>query len=358
MTISAVSTLALSRQTKTLVRVMQQDLADLQQEVSTGRKRDVAGSIGPSTSVLVDLRNIRLEVEEYRNAISAQSSRLTIMQTAITDIRDVVKGVRDQAITLSGSGEGAATATIQAAARDALQTVQALLNASQSGRFLFGGTRFDVRPVQPADETGPAGLSPAQAVATVVAAAGPLTASSDLTRLLDGPNGLVSLFEGGYDPDGDGTPDPGSFQGTFFHGSTEPVVGRAGRDLPVTYGLTAGDKPVRDILFGLHLLAAVPPDSVPGAVYRDVAERGWRALTDGIDGLVAAQGSLGLQQEALDKADQRYHIEHSLISTRIVKLEEAEPYETALRLNTLQSQLEATFSMTSRLSRLSLVNFL
>ena len=48
----------------------------------------------------------------------------------------------------------------------------------------------------------------------------------------------------------------------------------------------------------------------------------------------------------------------TLIATQVVRLEEADPYETSLRLNTLQTQLEASLSVTARISRLSLVDFL
>ena len=91
---------------------------------------------------------------------------------------------------------------------------------------------------------------------------------------------------------------------------------------------------------------------------RLVAERGWQQLTSALDQLVEKQGVLGLEEEAVDRAGRQFDTQSTLISSQIVNLEEADPYETSLRLNTLQTQLEASFSVTSRISQLSLVNFM
>ncbi|MFM2045921.1 MAG: putative flagellar hook-associated protein 3 FlgL [Pseudomonadota bacterium] len=352
MSLPSVSTLSLARQTRNSIRLMQGEVADRNQELSTGRRIDVAGSIGSRTATLVDLRNARAQVEEFRTSLQAQGSRLTIMQNALAEVRGAATKVRDLALSVSGSGEGPQAGAIDEAARDALQVLQSMLNTSQSGRFLFAGIRFDQRPVQPQDEVGPSGLSPRQAVAQAVAAAGPITAAADVDALIDGPGGLTDLFT-------DANPaDPASFSNTFFLGSTQQVVGRAGDGLPITYRATGGDPAMRDLMQGLHLLAGVPHGSVPGEAYTRVAERGWQQITAALDQLVEIQGVLGLEEEAVDRAARQYDVQATLISTQVVRLEEADPYETSLRLNTLQTQLEASLSITARISRLSLVDFL
>lgn len=358
MAITALSTLSLARQTRGAIATMQAEQQVLQQEISTGRKHDVAGQVGSRTAGLLDLRNVRQDIAAYKDALQSQAARLTTMQDALGQVRTAATKVRDLALGVSGSGTGAAAATIDEAARDALKTVTSMLNASQSGRFLFAGTRFDQRPVQPAEEVAPSGLSPNQAVAQVLAAFGPVTSAADVDALIDGPNGLASLFNDGYDPDGDGVPDPGSFTGTFFQGSTQRVVSRAEADVPITYAVTAGDQPVRDLLMGLHLMSAIPNDSVPTDAYKRVAERGWQMVTSAMDRIVETQGILGLEEETVARTGDRLDIQSTLISTQIVRLEEADPYQTSLRLNTLQTQLEATFAITAKVGRLSLVDYL
>jgi flagellar hook-associated protein 3 FlgL len=46
------------------------------------------------------------------------------------------------------------------------------------------------------------------------------------------------------------------------------------------------------------------------------------------------------------------------LNNQVADLEAADPYETAMRLSQLQTQLEATFSITARMNELTLTKFL
>jgi flagellar hook-associated protein 3 FlgL len=48
----------------------------------------------------------------------------------------------------------------------------------------------------------------------------------------------------------------------------------------------------------------------------------------------------------------------SLLESAIARTEGVDPYEAVMRLNTLTNQLEASYSVTSRISKLSLVNYI
>lgn len=352
MTLSTVSTLSLARQIRTNVRTTQTEMQTLQQELSTGRKIDVAGSLGSRAASLLDLRNVRNELDQFQTAMASQASRMATMQDALTAVRDATTKVRDLALTASGGTSETTAGVIDDAAKDALRTVTNMLNSSMSGRFLFGGTRFDVQPIQAANEVAPSGLSPNGAVQQVLTAFGPLTSAADVDAMIDGPNGLSALF------DDTRVPAAGNFSNTFFHGSTTPVVARAEGSVTVTYGATAGDQAVRDLLKGLHLLNAVPSDSVPDAAYNRLAERAWGLINGASEQLTETQSILGLEEQTIQRTADRLEVEQTLVSTQIVKLEEADPYDATLRLDVLRNQLEATFAVTSNLGKLSLVNYL
>ncbi|MFV3076850.1 flagellin [Niveispirillum fermenti] len=352
MTLSTVSTLSLARQIRNNVRQTQTEMQTLQQELSTGRRIDVAGSLGSRAAALLDLRNVRNEIGQFQTAMAAQASRMATMQDALSAMREATTKVRDLALAASGGGSETTMSVIDEAARDALRTVTNMLNSSMSGRFLFGGTRFDQTPIQAADQPAPSGLSPDGAVQQVLAGFGPITSAADVDALIDGPNGLTALF------DDTRVPAAGNFSNTFFHGSTDPVVARAEGSVTVTYGATAGDPAVRDMLKGLHLLNAIPAGSVPDAAYQRVAERAWGLINSATQQLTETQSILGLEEQTITRTQDRLAVEQTLVSTQIVRLEEADPYEATLRLDVLRNQLEATFAVTSNLGRLSLVNYL
>ncbi|MFV3126436.1 flagellin [Niveispirillum sp. KHB5.9] len=74
--------------------------------------------------------------------------------------------------------------------------------------------------------------------------------------------------------------------------------------------------------------------------------------------LTEAQSILGLEEQTIQRMQDRLEVEQTLVSTQIVKLVEADPYDATLRLDVLRNQLEATFAVTSSLGKLSLANYL
>lgn len=342
MSLGSVSTLSMARLTRNSVRQIQNEMQTLQQELSSGRKIDVAGSLGSGTAQLLDLRNVYNEIEHFQTAMSGQAARMKMMQDAMDSIRDSARPVRDLALTASGGANETTTATIDDAAKDALRSVTNMLNSAMSGRFLFGGTQFDRQPVQGPDEVGGSGTSPMAAVQAVVGAA-PLTSAADVDAMVDGA--LATLFDS-------------QFGDVFFNGSTDPVVARIDGSVTVTYGATAGDQSFRDTLKGLYLLASVPADSVSEEAYKRVSERAWGFLNAGEQGMIETQSVLGLDEERITTNQSRLEVEKTLVSKQIIKLEEADPYESTLRIDVLKTQLEATFSLTANLSKLSLTNYI
>lgn len=349
MSIATVSALSMARYTRNNVRLMQSEMQTLQLEMSNGLKVDIAGSNGSRTASLLELRNVRNEVAQFKDNLVGQSTRLSLMQDALDEVRKSTEEVRNLALTASGTSSDIANATIAEAAQNAMKTVVNMLNSSQSGRFLFAGTKFDQQPLVQPDAVGPSGVTPTQAVSDVITSAGglaSLTTAADVDALIDGPGGLAELFSAA------------NYGDNFFNGSTTPVVGRVEGDITIAYEATAGDQPVRDIMQGLYMLAAVPSDSVTPAAYQQLAKRSWELLERGLGGVVNTQGILGQSEQTVKAAQDRLAVQDTLVSKQIVKMEEADIYTTSLRLDTLKTQLEATFKVTASLQGLSLINYL
>jgi flagellar hook-associated protein 3 FlgL len=75
-------------------------------------------------------------------------------------------------------------------------------------------------------------------------------------------------------------------------------------------------------------------------------------------GLTAAQANLGLAEERVSDARARLGEMETVFSRSLNDLEATDPFDVAARINTLLTGIEATYAMTARLQRLSLVNFL
>jgi flagellar hook-associated protein 3 FlgL len=81
-------------------------------------------------------------------------------------------------------------------------------------------------------------------------------------------------------------------------------------------------------------------------------------LGSALAGLTGLQSNVGATQSAVDDASTRLGVQGKLIDTRIGMLQSADPAALAADIAALTTQLESAYSLTNRLSQLSLVKYL
>ena len=82
------------------------------------------------------------------------------------------------------------------------------------------------------------------------------------------------------------------------------------------------------------------------------------AMLSSADALADAQAEVGTGQGAIERARSRISAERNALEIARAEIVEADPFESATALQTAQIQLESIYTITNRLSNLSLVNFL
>ena len=79
---------------------------------------------------------------------------------------------------------------------------------------------------------------------------------------------------------------------------------------------------------------------------------------DGSQSLQSVMTDLGLKSSTLDTAQNKLNAQISTSKTVLADTQNADPYDVATKLNTLMTQLQASYQVTSSLSQLSLVKFI
>lgn len=133
-------------------------------------------------------------------------------------------------------------------------------------------------------------------------------------------------------------------------------------DRIIKYGAQANQTSLRDTVKAAALLSAVTYDKADPD-----AEQAYKDLTSRVSTITAPSGSetvegvvtqLGLTastlQETLDRNEQMQGIASGVLGDKMG----IDEYEVGTKLTTLQTQLQASYQVTSMLSQLSLVNFL
>ncbi len=91
---------------------------------------------------------------------------------------------------------------------------------------------------------------------------------------------------------------------------------------------------------------------------QDLARRAGLNLLENKTDLTNVAARLGVLEAQIDTAATRNSNEASALQIARSGITEADPYETATRLDETEAQLERIYALTARLSRLSLLDYL
>ncbi|MBN9887124.1 flagellin [Salipiger abyssi] len=329
---------------------MQTQLANAEQELSSGVKSDIYKSLGTGAAEALNL-NAALERDEAQTAAnSLLGSRLDTMSQAIGTMREAVQSTLELALA-NGSPEGGTAEGLQTSARAALDMVIAQANLNYGGQPMFAGIADGTTALQVWDRPrADTGLSP-QGVIEDVIAQGMGTPADVAARITE----LDAIFSNSAaDPDE-------NFDALFFTGSTGSARMSAsiGDGETLSYGVQANDAAFRQVLQGLSMLAATDPTTIPD----DEAYAAWvgtatERLNAGLSGLLDSQTQLDTASARIETANTRMEDRALLYKSRISDLVGVDEYEAATDIKALEAQLQASYAATSRLSQLSFLNFM
>ena len=130
------------------------------------------------------------------------------------------------------------------------------------------------------------------------------------------------------------------------------------RGYVMKYGMTGDDQAVRLITQGLYMLSSVDFTQVPPNVYKEYADAANQRLTEGMDLLTKVRADQGIRQKTLEDTKAMHETSKTLLNNTITTWESVDPYEASTRLTLLQTQLEAAYRTTSKVTSMSLVNYL
>lgn len=327
------------------------------QEVSTGRKADIYADLGARANSVMRLRASEADSDTFMQANDVLANKLQAMLTAVDAARGRVQSVLETALTNATTTANGAE-VLQRDARAALESIVATLNTSYNGDYLFSGLKSDATPLTRWDQTNPAtGLSPDDAIASIFGA-GPTTAAEADT--------IADLIDAAF-ADADATDPNRDFEATFYNGS--PALDGGGQPTrqvnawitagqEVVYGARANDAPFREALKGLAMLAVTDVSQMDEAAYATWMDRVVTSLTAGQEGMLNISAKIGFNQEIVETA-QTQLVDLSLVRRmQIANYENVDPYEAVTRMTSLETQLQASYEVTSRLTNLSILGYL
>lgn len=312
------------------------DVQGLSQELSSGQKNRAQATASGGFAALPALEAALQRMDGYATVISEMRTSFDVAQQALTGIQAVLRDLAPPALLGDNIAQPALVNSAATNARSGFEVLVSRLNVTAGGQSLFAGTATDA----PALASGETML--AEIVAAINAVA-PTTAA-DVEAVVD------AWFAPG-----------GGFEVSGYIGSaaSQNAVAIADGET-VSFPQRADADEFRRALASVAIAAVLDEPVLSGFADERAAllQRAGERMLNAEGGVVAVAAGLGAKQAALDSAEARLSAEklgYDLARSEIV---DADPYETATRLKAAEAQLDTIFTITARLSRLSLTEYL
>jgi flagellar hook-associated protein 3 FlgL len=271
-------------------------------------------------------------LEGYRATTADASMSATALQTALGKIAAHADGLGAALLTASSSESRSQIDSAGRQSREDLRAIIGTLNTRFSDRSLFAGVATATAPLPDADTW----------LQSLQASLGPVTTAADLVTAVD------AWFAA-----------PAGFAATYLGGTgLAPVDIAPGETADLD--IRANDPAMRDTLRAVALSALLDTGVLTGnlAERARLARHSAEALLTTAADRTSLAARVGTAEAKIDAASTRNAAEVTSLGLARLSLIAADPYEAATRLEAAETQLKSIYSVTARLSRLSLVDYI
>jgi flagellar hook-associated protein 3 FlgL len=313
---------------------LKNDIQTLTLELSSGRTADISKKLGGDFSILADIENRLTQVAGYAAGTQETAHFAEAMQINLGALGALSLDLGNDLVSTMPSNLAGQRAHMSGVAQEQLTHAITLINGSAAGRSLFAGMATDGAAVADSQTL----LS---ALRTEVTG---LTAASDIEAAID------AWFAA-----------PAGYRDTMYQGAAQNLGPmRISETERVTLSLNADGEDFRQVLRNLAVaaLASDPALTLDGDTQNALLSSAGYGLLSAQDSLTQTRAELGFAQARIDEVATRNAASRLSLEYAQSGLLDADPFETATRLEEVQFQLESLYAVTVRSSQLSLLRFM
>lgn len=312
-------------------------MSRLSEEVVTGVSQDLGTKVGGDFTALAAINRSMTRGEAYKQVAAETDLLAGTQQDALETIQGHAQAIGS---TLLSASFASSYNMIESGARNAEERFEAVvdaLNVNVAGRYAFSGTTTDTKPVASADTI----------ITGIEAVVNGMTVAADIIAAVD--DWFDAAAGGG-----------GFLDQAYLGSATSLSQVRLSETDTAQLTITAADSTIRDMLKGFALGTLIARDLVPddletrSLLIRAAGER----ITSAEGGMTTLRADLGTIEAIISDAQTRNATQVTALEIARKELIGVDEYETATALEATQSQLETLYTLTSRLTQLSLTDYL
>lgn len=305
-----ISSLAQTQQITQSLTQLQTQGSTLEQQISSGLVSQSYAGVAPQAAQIVSLSAQVSQQQSYINTINTVNTTLQTMSLATSTMASLVQQF---AGTIQSNAYNQSGDTIQSQAQNLLAQIGDYINTSDGEGYVFSGSATTTPPF---DASG-------------------LPNPGDLTTNVAGapPNG-------------------------YYAGNDDVAQAQVDNQLTVQYGITGDNPAFEQVVQVLNFLANSPPLSSTSSTDVANVNQAAQMLTSATGQLQQLTANIGLQQSQLNSELTAHQSSLTLAQGSLGDIENVNSATAITQLDTLQTQIEASYQTINILQNLSLANYL
>lgn len=339
-----ISTLSLNAAPRNSLAKLQTELAKSTEEQATGMRADVSLDLGVRADASISLRNQQANIQAKMDNNTSIATQLSATQDALDDLRTNGQSFLDNLISLSNTGT--ATSTLVTDAQQKMDSMLSTLNASDGRRFLFGGVKSGSEPMKDFSDTAQGALNDAfQAQFGVAPGDDAVSAISaaDMSSFLDGA--FADQF------------DDANWAANWSGASDTARSADISASETIKTSVSANETAMRKLSMAYSMVSEFASSKLSAETLQVVIDKARELAGQGVAGLTEMGSNVGFAQSRIETVNTMLSKSKDNTDTKLSTLESVDPAETKAKIDTLTTQIEMSYSMTSQLLKLSIMNY-
>ena len=311
------------------------DLGRLSEELSSGRLSDIPKAVSGDFGSLASIEHNLSTLKSHRLSATEAASFAQGLQDILGQAQALADDLAPALLTAGSSGNATTLVNTAADAEQKFLALVATFNTTIGERSLLAGNATDQQPLA----SGQAILADLQA-----SIAGQTTAA-----------GIESVINAWFDTPG------GGFDTVAYQGSLDSLAPfRLGDGEEVSLGPKASDLEIRELMKGFAIAALASDAAISSKPHeqRILMQHAGERILSAQYGISEKRAGIGAAEARIEAVMARNSAKETSLEIARNNMISADPYKTAGELEAVRGNLEMLYTITARLSRLSLVNYL
>lgn len=339
-----VSTLGSSLLTNAAVQQARMRLASAQASLSAGRHADLGLQLGARASIAstwyAAIESASARVERLKLA----AGRADATQSSLAAISSQISTALSSVAAARGAANGREVA--QTVAMEALEALSSHLGTAYNGEFIFGGLNSQSPPL--ASYGGGAEAAIAGSFADTFGFSHDNPQAASVT-----PGEFRSYLEGAFQDQFD----DGSWLANWSAATSEVPTVRLADGNATAASVSANGRPIRQLAQALTMIVEFSPSGLPEPSFEAMLDTSMKLLAEAQAGIGQMQALTGLGEAAIASSLSQTEREIGFLNRGLAEATAPDAYQLAAEINSLMTQLEASYSLTGRLRQLTLLNY-